>query len=134
VRARVTTRKIKARRASLPILTFIAETREYLWGELRNGDRPDGRQIARHLAGVLASLPPGVKTIYARADAGFYCWDAIAAYDQGKVQFMVVARKTPRLVEELEKADWKPSRKTDAEEQCEFWYQPEGRAAGNAGQ
>jgi hypothetical protein len=27
---------------------------------------------------------------------------------------------------ELQKACWKPSPKTDADEQCEFWYQPEG--------
>ena len=38
----------------------------------------------------------------------------------------MVARKTPRLLGELEKADWRPSRKTDADEQCEFRYQPEG--------
>ena len=35
------------------------------------------------------------------------------------------ARKTRSLLEELEKAEWKPSRKTDADEQCEFWYQPD---------
>jgi len=32
-----------------PLLTFIAETREFVGGELRNGDRPTGKQIARHL-------------------------------------------------------------------------------------
>ena len=37
-----------------------------------------------------------------------------------------MARKTGRLLEELQKACWKPSPKTDADEQCEFWYQPEG--------
>jgi hypothetical protein len=35
-------------------------------------------------------------------------------------------RKTPCLLEELKKADWRPSPKTDADEQCEFPYQPEG--------
>ena len=37
-----------------------------------------------------------------------------------------MARKTGRLLEELQKACWKPAPKTDADEQCEFWYQPEG--------
>jgi Transposase DDE domain group 1 len=41
--------KNKGKKSFQPILTFVAETREYLWGELRNGDRPDGKQIARHL-------------------------------------------------------------------------------------
>ena len=31
------------------MLTFIAETREYVWGGLRNGDRPSGKQIGDHL-------------------------------------------------------------------------------------
>jgi hypothetical protein len=47
-------------------------------------------------------------------------------YEKVKASFIIVARKTPRLLEELRKADWKPSPKTDADEQCEFKYQPEG--------
>jgi hypothetical protein len=38
--------KNKGKKSFQPILTFLAETREYVWGELRNGDRPDGKQIA----------------------------------------------------------------------------------------
>jgi hypothetical protein len=37
-----------------------------------------------------------------------------------------VARKTSRLVEQLRAADWKSSPRTDADGQCEFFYQPEG--------
>ena len=31
-------------------------------------------------------------------------------------------------MEELQKAEWKPSKKTDADEECEFTYQPQGWA------
>ena len=117
--------KNKGKKSFQPILTFLAETREYIWGELRNGDRPDGPQIARHLASVFASLPQCVRTIFARVDSGFYCRDAVEAYEKGKALFIMVARKTPRLVETLQTAKWKPT-KTDADEQCEFRYQPEG--------
>jgi hypothetical protein len=41
---------------------------------------------------------------------------------------MLVARKTPRLVYELKAAHWKPSPRTDADGQCQFFYQPEGWA------
>ena len=41
--------KNKGKKSYQPILTFMAETREYVAGELRNGDRPTGQQIARHL-------------------------------------------------------------------------------------
>jgi hypothetical protein len=118
--------KNKGKKSYQPILTFVAETREYIWGELRNGDRPDGKQIARHLQGVLAALPHCIEKIFARADSGFYCWDAVQAYEKGKARFIIVARKTSRLLERLQTADWKPSPKTDADEQCEFRYQPEG--------
>jgi hypothetical protein len=118
--------KNKGKKSYQPILTFVAETREYISGELRNGDRPTGRQIARHLEQVFAALPPQVKTIQARADSGFYCWEAVQAYEKQGVEFIISARKTSRLVDELKAAEWKPSRRTDADGQCEFRYQPEG--------
>jgi len=62
----------KGKKSYQPILTFLAETREYIAGESRNGDRPTGPQIARHLHSVFAALPERVETIYARADSGFY--------------------------------------------------------------
>jgi hypothetical protein len=118
--------KNKGKKSYQPILTFIAETREYMGGELRNGDRPTGKQIARHLEAVFAAVPRCVRKIYARADAGFYCWEAVEAYEKKHAAFIIVASKTSRLRAELERARWRPSPKTDADEQCEFRYQPEG--------
>jgi hypothetical protein len=118
--------KNKGKKSFQPILTFIAETREYIGGELRNGDRPTGKQIARHLELVLSAVPRWVRKIYARADAGLYCREAVQAYEKKNVLFIITASKTSRLREELEKARWKASPKTDADQQCEFHYQPEG--------
>ena len=92
---------------------------------MHNGDRPTGPEIARHLQSVLAALPPQVEKVFARADSGFYCGDAVDAYESLGVEFIISARKTARLVEELKAADWKRSPRTDAESQCEFRYQPE---------
>jgi len=116
----------KGKKSYQPILTFLAETREYVRGELHNGDRPRGAQIARHLESACAALPAGVETVYARADSGFYCWDAVKSYEKHRCQFIISARKTARLVEELKAAAWKPSPRTDADGECEFRYQPEG--------
>src|SRR6267154_4965414 len=118
--------KNKGKKSYQPMLTFIAETREYVWGELRNGDRPTGKQISDHLRSVRAALPPGVKQIYGRADSGLYCREAIEGYEEIDARFVICARKTARLVEELRQAEWKPSPKTDADAECEFSYQPEG--------
>jgi hypothetical protein len=89
--------KNKGKKSYQPILTFIAETREYVWGELRNGDRPSGKQIGDHIRKVCAALPPGVKQIYGRVDSGFYCWEAVEAYEECKAWFVISARKTSRL-------------------------------------
>jgi hypothetical protein len=118
--------KNKGKKSYQPMLTFIAETREYLQGELRNGDRPTGKQIHDHLKKAVAALPAGICQISARADSGFYCAEAVEAYEEADCAFVIVARKTARLVEKLEQADWKPSPKTDADQQCEFDYQPDG--------
>jgi hypothetical protein len=118
--------KNKGKKSYQPMLTFIAETREYVWGGLRNGDRPTGKQIRDHLRNVQAALPPGVKQICGRADSGFYCQDAVEAYEEFDARFVICARKTARLIEELHQAEWKPSPKTDAEAECEFFYQPDG--------
>ena len=91
--------KNKGKKSYQPILTFLAETREYMAGELRNGDRPTGAQIARHLESVFTALPEGVETMYARADSGFYCGEAVEAYAKAGVQFIISARKTSRLIE-----------------------------------
>jgi hypothetical protein len=118
--------KNKGKMSYQPMLTFIAETREYVGGELRNGDRPSGKQIGDHLRSVRAALPPGVKRIYGRADSGFYCREAVEAYEELDARFVICARKTSRLIEELRQAEWKPSPKTDADAECEFSYQPDG--------
>ena len=118
--------KNKGKKSYQPMLTFIAETREYVWGELRNGDRPGGKQIYDHLRNVQQALPPGVKRIYGRADSGFYCGEAVQAYEEFDTRFVICARKTSRLVEQLRQARWKPSPKTDADAECEFRYQPDG--------
>ena len=118
--------KNKGKKSYQPMLTFIAETREYVWGELRNGDRPSGKQIREHLQNVRAALPAGAKRIYGRADSGFYCQDAVEAYESFDARFVICARKTARLLEELRQAEWQASAKTDADAECEFRYQPDG--------
>jgi hypothetical protein len=53
--------KNKGKQSYQPILTFLAETKEYVSGSLRTGDRPDGKQIAAHgrRRAVRVSLPAG---------------------------------------------------------------------------
>jgi hypothetical protein len=116
----------RGKKSYQPILTFLAETREFIGGELRKGERPTGKQIAAHLESVFAALPETVQRCYARADSGFYCGEAVETYQKHGCRFVLSAQKTPRLVEELKAAHWTGSPRTDADGQCEFRYQPEG--------
>jgi len=118
--------KHRGKKSYQPILTFLAETREYISGELRKGERPTGKQIAAHLDHVFAVLPEGVQRRYARADSGLYCWDTVVAYEKHDCRFVLSAQKSPRLVEELKAVRWTGSPRTDADGQCELRYQPEG--------
>ena len=43
------TPKTKGKKSFQPILTFLAETREFIGGEMHNGGRPTRTQIAKHL-------------------------------------------------------------------------------------
>jgi hypothetical protein len=120
--------KKRGKKSYQPFLTFVAETREYVAGGLRNGYRPTGKEIARHLEEVFDGLPDCVQHKRGRVDSGFYCWEAVQVYEKHGCEFLISAKKTARLVEQLEAAQWEPSPRTDADEQCEFLYQPEGWA------
>jgi hypothetical protein len=118
--------KNKGKNSYQPILSFLAETREYVAGELRPGNQPGNQGIADHLESVARGLPANVRKVFARADSGFYCWQAVDTYGKLGWHFILVARKTSRLVEQLQAGKWGPSPDTDADGQCEFQYQPEG--------
>ena len=93
---------------------------------MHNGDKPSGEDIALHLARVIAALPKTVETLRARAGSGFYCWNAVKAYTGLKCEFVIVARKTERLLGKLQAAAWRRSPHTDADFECQFSYRPEG--------
>jgi hypothetical protein len=82
--------KNKGKKSYQPILTVMAETKEYVAGALRTGDRPSGKEIAAHLDSAYSALPPTVTTVHARADSGFYCWEAVQAYEKRNCRFMPV--------------------------------------------
>jgi len=65
-------------------------------GEFHVGDRPCRDQIARHLERAWAALTLGVERVYARADPGFYCWEALESYEKHACQFIISVRKPTR--------------------------------------
>lgn len=115
--------KNKGKRSYQPILSFIAETGEFISGSQRKGDNPTGKEIAKHLEEVFSFLPSQVRHVRHRTDAGFYCIEAIQADERRGAEFIIVARKTSRLLGALEKAKWRAVRK--GEDVTSFFYQPQ---------
>lgn len=116
--------KHRGKKSYQPILTFLAETREFIGGELRKGERPSGLQIKAHLESVFAALPKSVEQCYARADAGFYCREGLEAYEKFGCHFVVAVQKSGPLLAAMQSARWTGSPRTDADGQCEFRHQP----------
>jgi hypothetical protein len=117
-------RKHRGKKSYQPILTFVAETREYVSGELRKGVSVNGQQIANHLDSVFRALPKGIERRYGRADSGFYCLEALQAYEKHDCRFVVAAQKSASLMAAVQSARWTGSPRTDADGQCEFRHQP----------
>jgi hypothetical protein len=64
--------KKPGRKSFHPLLCFIGETRDFLWGKFRSGDAYASEGGIGFLKECLKRLPPGKKGIFLRADSGFF--------------------------------------------------------------
>ena len=117
--------KHRGKRSYQPILSFIAETGEFIFGNQRNGDKPSGQEVAKHLEGVFAAVPPGVEDVRTRQDAGFYSLEAVVANEEHGASYIIVAQKTTALQRQLEEVSWRWDRHLRAEV-ADFLYEPQG--------
>jgi len=96
------------KRSYHPLLCFIAETGDYLYGKLRKGDAASATGLIPFFKKCLGRLPQTVERIRVRADAGFYSgafFDLLEARDIG---YAVPARVTRRLGQRLTPVSYAP--------------------------
>lgn len=62
-----------------PVLSFLAETREYLCGSQRRGDTLNGQEVARQIQQFRPLLPSSVQRVKVRGDGEFIGWESVAA-------------------------------------------------------
>jgi hypothetical protein len=55
-----------------PLLCFIGETRDFLWGKFRPGNRYASQGAVEFLKECLKRLSCGMKAIFLRADSAFF--------------------------------------------------------------
>ena len=76
--------KNKGKKSYQPILTFLAETREYLCGTQRRGETITTREVARQIRQFRKLLPPHVQEVRVHGDGEFIGWESVnACRDEG---------------------------------------------------
>jgi len=76
--------KHRGKKGYRPVLCFIEQTREYLYGKLRKGETISGEETAKVIRTLKDYLPSCVQKVLLRADAEFMCWSSVeAALDEG---------------------------------------------------
>ena len=92
--------KKPGRKSYHPLLCFVGETRDFLWGRFRPGDRNNVQDGRGFLKECLVRLGGGIKELFLRADSGFYC-DNFLRYLEGKrgmaIWYAVVAKLYPAI-------------------------------------
>jgi len=64
--------KKPGRKSYHPLLCFLGETRDFLWGKFRPGDSYSGSGAVEFFRQSLRFIPPHIETIFLRGDSGFY--------------------------------------------------------------
>ncbi len=71
--------KHRGKKGYRPILCFIEQTREYLYGKLRKGETISGEETAKVIRTLKDHLPSCVQKVLLRADAEFMSWASVEA-------------------------------------------------------
>lgn len=69
--------KHRGKKGYRPILCFIEQTREYLYGKLRKGETVSGEEMANVIRTFKDHLPSCVQRVLLRADAEFMSWNSV---------------------------------------------------------
>lgn len=86
--------KHRGKKGLRPVLAFIAETKEYLLGKLRQGTTMSGDEVKTFIKSIKASLPGCVVKVIIRADSEFYSQDAVTACEEEKFRYVISVKVT----------------------------------------
>lgn len=77
-----------------PILAFIAETKEYFLGKLRQGTTMSGEEVKTFIKSFKPLLPGCVVKVIIRADSEFFSQDAVTACEEERYRFIISVKVT----------------------------------------
>ncbi len=115
--------KHRGKKGYRPVLCFIEQTREYLYGKLRKGETMSGEDTAKVIIALKGHLPSCVQEVLIRADGEFMSWPSVeAALDEG-YDFLFANKKCEPL---FDPARWYRPKPKDEVEFNSCFYQPIG--------
>jgi hypothetical protein len=84
--------KKRGRKSFHPLFCFIGETRDFLWGRFRPGNRYSGQGAKGFLRECLKMLPQGVKNIQARGDSSFFDGEFLGEMEGKGIKYAIAAK------------------------------------------
>jgi hypothetical protein len=112
----------RGRRSYHPLVCFEGQSRDYWAGELRPGDAHTAAGAVDLLAACFARLPPDAQRVDVRGDKGFYDGKIVAALEDRRAGFVIVARLTRPIKRHFPGLSYTSHR--GRVETAELWYQP----------
>jgi hypothetical protein len=81
--------KNRGKKGYRPVLCFIEETSEYLFGNLRKGETLSGKEAAKIIRQINEHLPSCVQHVILRADGEFLSWQSVEAAIGSGFQYII---------------------------------------------
>jgi hypothetical protein len=116
--------KNKGKLSYHPLICFVSEMKIVFNSWFRTGSAYTSNGIVEFMKQTLAALPLRVKKIFFRADSGFFNGNLFDLLEEKGHDYLVKAKLTSTIKQQLEKQSWKEINSTMAV--CELEYQANG--------
>lgn len=115
--------KHRGKKGYRPVLCFIEQTREYIYGRLRKGETISGEETAKVIRSIKGHLPSCVQKVLLRADAEFMSWTSVEASCDEGYDFIFANKQCEPL---FDASAWYCPWKTEEAQFNSCFYQPFG--------
>jgi hypothetical protein len=112
--------KKPGRKSYHPLFCFIGETRDFLLGKFRPGNKYTSHGAVKLLKECLQLIPQSVQQLYLRADSGFYSFDFLSFLNQRDIRYAVSVKLYGTIQAQLGGLKYRDS--GDGVEASEFEY------------
>ena len=113
--------KKPGRKSFHPLLCFIGEIRDFLWGKFRSGNRYTAQGAVEFLRECLKKLPGELKEIFLRADSGFFDDKFLKKAEKRGIKYAIAAKLYGTIQKMLAGVSYRDI--GDGVEVGEFYYQ-----------